>query len=148
MTHREIEDRSRRGRDGAMSGAGGERKRSAAVLLWIALLAAPASAQLPLLSPERAAEHVGEHATVCGVVAGASYRADVRGEPTFLNFGAPYPRHVFTALVWGEHRARFATPPESYEGKPICVTGRVSSHRGKPQIVVDSPAQITLGDTP
>jgi len=116
--------------------------RLGALLLSTALLAAPTRAEIPVLTPESAADHVGERVTVCGVVADVSHRADVRGEPTFLNFGAPYPRHVFTALVWGEHRARFAAPPESHEGESICVTGRVGSHRGKPQIVVDSPAQI------
>jgi len=131
-----------------MSGASAAMRRAGAFLFWIGLLAAPARADLPVLAPEAAAERVGEHATVCGVVADASYRADVRGEPTFLNFGAPYPRHVFTALVWGEHRARFAQPPERYEGESICVTGRVSAYRGKPQIVVDSPAQVVPGGAP
>ena|SRR6266851_2023363 len=46
------------------------------------LLAANARA----LSAEDAAKHVGETATVCGVVASAHYAASSRAQPTFLNF--------------------------------------------------------------
>jgi hypothetical protein len=111
--------------------------------LTIATCLAAGIASANELTPAQAAEHVGEAATVCGVVTDASYRPDVRGEPTFLNFGGAYPNHSFTALVWGEHRAKFSPPPESHEGALICVSGRISSQRGKPQILVDTPRQFS-----
>jgi len=120
-------------------------RRARSALIALALAAGSALADLQTLAPEQAGDHIGEHATVCGVVADAAYRADVNGAPTFLNFGGAHPRQVFTALIWGEHRARFTSPPETHVGESICVTGRVSAHRGKPQIVVDSPAQIVPG---
>ncbi|MBM4383208.1 MAG: DNA-binding protein [Deltaproteobacteria bacterium] len=116
-------------------------RRTAALTIAVLLAAALASAKE--LTPAQAAAHVGEAATVCGVVSDASYRPDVRGEPTFLNFGGAYPNHAFTAVVWGKHRAKFTPPPESHEGKTICVSGRISSYRGKPQIVVDTPHQLS-----
>jgi hypothetical protein len=36
------------------------------------------------LSPEDAAGHIGETATVCGVVASAEYEADAQRQPTFV----------------------------------------------------------------
>ena len=62
----------------------------------------------------------------------------------FLNLDRPYPNHIFTALIWGEDRDKFAPPPESYSGKKICVRGTISSYQGQPQVEVSDPAQIIL----
>ncbi len=105
-------------------------------------LAGGASAQATL-SPADAAGHVGQHAKVCGVVASATYAPRSKGAPTFLNLGKPYPNHIFTALIWGHARARFASPPESLQGSTICVTGVISSYRGVSEIVVNQPSQIS-----
>lgn len=94
------------------------------------------------LTPQQAAEAVGSHATVCGVVASAHYAMRSRGEPTFLNLGKPYPNQIFTALIWGSDRSKFKTPPESLEGADICVTGLVKSYRGTPEIILRSPSQV------
>jgi len=64
-------------------------------------------------------------ATVCGVVASARYASQSSGQPTFLNLDEPYPRQVFTIVIWGSARASFPEPPEqAYSDKRICVTGR------------------------
>ena len=89
----------------------------------------------------QAGEAVGREATVAIARVEGSYRADLRGQPTFLN-DAPFPRHSFTAVIWGENRGAFQPPPESYHGRPACVTGTVSMFQGKPQIEVSSPTQI------
>ena len=39
------------------------------------------------ISCREAGKHVGEVRTVCGTMTQRSYRADIRGEPTFLNCG-------------------------------------------------------------
>ena len=44
------------------------------------------------LAPGDAAGHVGEHATVCGMVASAKFAANSRSQPTFLDLGRPYQR--------------------------------------------------------
>lgn len=118
--------------------------RAARVALALLLLcAAPAARAADPLTPEQAAAHVGEQAVVCGVVASAKYATRTKGQPTFLNLGAPYPRHVFTALVWGSARASFPYAPESLQGKDVCVEGRISAYQGKPQIVLERPSQIS-----
>ena len=72
---------------------------SCGVLLAIVSLAAALAADL--IRPEQATSHVGEHQTVCGTVASATYAVKSNGRPTFLNLGQPYPNHVFTAVMWG-----------------------------------------------
>jgi DNA/RNA endonuclease YhcR with UshA esterase domain len=95
------------------------------------------------LSPEDAAGHIGETATVCGMVASAKYEANAKSQPTLLDLGKPYPNSVFTAVVYGENRAKFGTPETSLRGKRICVTGQISEYQGKPEIVLTEPSQLS-----
>ena len=107
---------------------------------------APAADDVSITAYE-AAKHVSETKTVCGVVASAKFAASSRGQPTFLNLEKPYPDHVFTIVIWREGRASFPFKPEQYyKGKTICVTGLIATYRGKPEIVVRSPAQIQLAE--
>ena len=94
------------------------------------------------IHPDQAGNHVGEHQTVCGLVASATYAARTGGKPTFLNLGEPFPNHVFTVVIWGDVRQRFSYAPEDLEGQTICVTGRITTYRGKPQIELSNPSQI------
>lgn len=89
----------------------------------------------------RAGMVAGRQATIAIQKVEASYQPSTRGQPTFLN-DAPYPNHVFTALIWGENRAQFQPPPESWQGKGLCVTGPVTLFQQRPQIVVTSPSQL------
>jgi hypothetical protein len=94
-----------------------------------------------------AGDHVGETAEVCGFVASSAHIASVDGQPTFLNFVEPYPDQLFTVVIWGSARSRFEGKPERmYDGKDICVTGRIGMHSGTPQIIVDDPDQIVVLD--
>lgn len=103
----------------------------------------PPPEELPTYAPGEAAAHAGRHARVCGRVVDAAYASGTEGRPTFLNFGRPYPDPVFTALIWGEDRARFSAPPErAYLDRRICVRGRIEMHEGRPEIIVRSPAQV------
>lgn len=95
------------------------------------------------LSAAEAQDHVGESATVCGAVASARHATSVKGEPTFLNLDKAYPKQIFTVLVWGEDRRKFASPPESLSGHHICVSGTIAEHKGKAEIIVHEPGRIT-----
>ena len=113
-------------------------------IVAIALLAAVSvTASAATLSAQEAANHVGESATVCGTVASAKYAMSVKGQPTFLNLDEAYPHQVFTALVWGSDRKAFPNPPEALAGHRICVTGSITEHNGKAEIIVRSPDAIT-----
>jgi DNA/RNA endonuclease YhcR with UshA esterase domain len=95
------------------------------------------------LSPENAAGHIGETATVCGVVASSKYEANAQSQPTLLDLGKPHPEAVFTAVIYGDNRQKFGTPETSLRGKRICVTGQISDYQGKPEIVLTEPSQLT-----
>jgi DNA/RNA endonuclease YhcR with UshA esterase domain len=119
-------------------------QRSRLSLLAVILLSvSPALAQKTLTATE-AKGHIGEQATVCGKVVSTRYAESSRGSPTFLNFDQPYPNQVFTLLIWGSDRSKFGDPETSYRGKRICVTGKLTSFKGVPEVVASEPAQIKM----
>jgi hypothetical protein len=64
---------------------------------------------------------------------------------TLLNLGGAYPNQKITVVIKGADRNKFKTPPESlYLDKTICVKGPVQIYRGRPEIVVTDPQQITI----
>jgi hypothetical protein len=94
------------------------------------------------LTPAEAGQHIGENATVCGLVASGRYAERTRGRPTFLNLDKPYPDQVFTILIWGENRGKFGSPAQSLLQKRVCVSGSIREYRGKPEIIASEPSQI------
>jgi hypothetical protein len=101
--------------------------------------AAPAS-----ITTDEAKNHIGENATVCGIVAGVHYAANSRGNPTFVNLDKPYPNQVFTILIWGEDLPKFDPKPSSWDGKKVCVTGPITSYQGRPEIIAKAQTQIAV----
>jgi DNA/RNA endonuclease YhcR with UshA esterase domain len=99
------------------------------------------------LTAAEAKKHVGEKATVCGKVVSTRYAVRSRGQPTFLNLDEPYPRQVFTVVIWGSDRANFGSPEVTYQGKKVCVKGNIEDYRGVPEIVASEAAQIKAQST-
>jgi hypothetical protein len=95
------------------------------------------------LTADEAAHHIGETATVCGTIASASYASHSKGQPTFLNFDKPYPNETFAAVIWATDRAKFRTPESALLGKQVCATGVIQLFRGRPEIVLHDPSQLT-----
>jgi hypothetical protein len=106
------------------------------------LLAFSTAAQTSKITAAEAKDHVGETRTVCGKVASAYFASKSKGEPTFLNLDEPYPKQVFTILIWGSDRAKFGTPETKHKDARVCVTGKITSYRGKPEIIATEPRQI------
>jgi len=96
------------------------------------------------LTPVEAAKHVGENATVCGVVASVHTASSSKGSPTFVNLDKPYPNQVFTVLIWGNDRGKFVPAPASWEGKQVCATGVVTLYRSVPEIVARDAGQVSF----
>ena len=69
-----------------------------AVAIWLATLAA-ASAGLPRLLSYQAKNHLGENATVCGVVVSTKYLESKPRSPTLLDLDKPYPQQPFTIVI-------------------------------------------------
>ena len=111
----------------------------AVLLVLVGLLPSPAAAQ-KVVAPDEAARHVGELVTVEGVVTQVSMS---RSNTTFVNFGAPYPKQAFNAVIFSSSRGRFDDPSQ-WQGKRLRVTGKVRLYRGKPEIILERPNQVEL----
>jgi hypothetical protein len=115
------------------------------VVLAVCLLAIPAlQAQSKKLTTTEARDHIDDRATVCGKVASTRYAKSSKGQPTFLNLDEPYPKEVFTILIWGSDREKFGTPEDEYQGLRVCASGNITSYRGRPEIVATERGQIEI----
>ena len=110
--------------------------------IWCATFAVASAGVCRLLS-YRAKNHLGENATVCGVVMSTKYLEATRRTPTLLYLDHPYPNQPFTIVIWGADSQKFGTPEVGFKGKRVCVTGTITDFRGTPEIVAKDPAQIT-----
>jgi hypothetical protein len=72
-------------------------------------------AQKEKLTAAEAKNHVGEKATVCGTVASTHCAEKSKGQPTFLNLDEPYPKQIFTIVIWGKDRPKFGEPRKTTE---------------------------------
>ena len=107
-------------------------------------VATPTVAAPNALTSDQAPLHIGENATVCGVVASTRYAPGTNGQPTYLNFDLPYPRQVFAVVIWGSDRPKFGTPETTLMGKRACATGTIQSFRGKAEIIATDPRQLVV----
>ena len=119
-------------------------KSSVAIRLFLLLflLTFSTAAQSNKITASEAKDHVGETRTVCGKVASTHYASGSKGQPTFLNLDEAYPKEVFTILIWGSDRPKFGTPETKYKDARVCVTGKITSYRGKQEIIATEPSQI------
>jgi len=107
------------------------------VLILVILLCA-ASSFAQTISPDSAKYHEGSLATVCGKVYGT--HTGKTGVVT-LNFGAEYPDNSFTAVVFADDASNFKKP-EEYNGKQVCVTGRIKMYKGKAEVILKEASQL------
>jgi DNA/RNA endonuclease YhcR with UshA esterase domain len=114
-----------------------------AVLLF-GLTAGPARLMAQTIGAPEAKNHIGETATVCGKVVSTRHAVGSRSQATFLNLDEPYPRQIFTIVIWGSDRPKFGKPEVTYRGKSVCVTGRIKEYRGVPEVAASEPEQIKL----
>jgi hypothetical protein len=112
------------------------------IFFGVIALAFVTAAQSVSITARQAKEHMSEVQTVCGKTVSTRYAAGSKGRPTFLNLAEPYPNEVFTILIWGDDRPKFGTPETEYRDKTVCVTGKITSYRGTPEIVASEPSQI------
>jgi DNA/RNA endonuclease YhcR with UshA esterase domain len=112
-------------------------KRKTLITVFAVLCAA--CAQTSNYTAVEAAKHVGETATITGRVDGVQHLSNGN---TFLNMGGKYPNQAFTAFIPSSSAGQFSKP-QQYEGRTVAVSGKIALHKGKPEIVVTSPSQIS-----
>ena len=116
-----------------------------ALLLASQIITSVSYAQEKYIAAKDANKHIGEVQTVCDIVASSKLSSQSKKQPTFINLDQPFPNQIFTIVIWGTDRSKFPEPPEDYYmGKKICVKGMIKSFRGKPEIIVNDPSQITI----
>jgi DNA/RNA endonuclease YhcR with UshA esterase domain len=111
-----------------------------AVAVGVLCRAADSPKKLAVYSPAEAAKHIGETATVEGVV---SSTRELASKQVFLNFGAPFPNHDFTAVVFAKDRTNFGDLL-GLRGKSVRVSGKIEDYRGKPEIKLVSADQLVV----
>lgn len=89
---------------------------------------------------EDAARHVGRDVTVEGTIV-RTYRS---ARFLFLNFHPNWKKYLSIVVPAAEPGAFPEPPEEAYRGKRVRVTGTVSLHEGRLQIVVQAPGAITV----
>jgi TonB family protein len=105
------------------------------------------SEDVAVITPERAADYVGRDVVVHGVVAQVGVSED--GDSLFLNLGGTYPLHVFNAVIFKKSLQRFPDA-QSWEGKVVKIRGTVQRYKGKgkPEIILEQPQQLTVDSSP
>jgi hypothetical protein len=115
------------------------------LLLFTLILIFVKSGFSQTLTPEEAAKHVGDSVKVCGKIFGGRFFETSNNAPTLLNMGAAYPASPITIVLYNDIRAKMGYAPEiELKDKNVCVNGRVSLHKEKPQIVIYNVAQIEV----
>src|SRR5467141_3874027 len=88
-----------------------------------------------------AASHVGEYATVEGVVAKVFTS---KGGNTFLNVGATYPNQTFTGWIPPASPVNKSPILSGLEGKHVKITGRIEMYKGKPEIRINAASELEI----
>ncbi len=91
-------------------------------------------------------ENIGQRVEIVGKIEHYRYGTTRYGKPyIFLNMTWPFPQHTFTIVLWSEALAAFGkqNDPVQYCNHWVSVTGVVEVYKGKPQIAVEVPSQIT-----
>ena len=94
------------------------------------------------INPGDAKNNIGRRNTVCGVVMSVSYYARSSGRPTYLYLDEPYPRQIFTAVIWGKDRGKFGRPEITLKEKRVCVFGVIEEDKGEARIIVRRADQL------
>jgi hypothetical protein len=104
----------------------------------VAFLLASSSALAAPITPQEAASHIGQIVTVEGVA-----HVHVARTASFFDMGGAYPNEAFQAVVFPNIAPIFGDLTR-YDGKTVDINGRVREYRGKPEIILLSPSQISV----
>jgi DNA/RNA endonuclease YhcR with UshA esterase domain len=112
--------------------------RALVFALGLALAAVPAHAET-IIAAADAPKHVGETVTVEGTV--SAVHTDSRSGVTFVDIGGRYPDQAFTGVIFKDDASKFPNV-ESLTGKVVDMTGPVHNFKGRPETILNDPAQI------
>lgn len=93
-----------------------------------------------LILAKDAGQYIGKTVTICDSV----YTTKALDKVSLINLGGAYPQELITVAINKEDQHKFTSQPASmFLGNKICVTGVITEFKGKVQIIVTDPKQIT-----
>lgn len=99
----------------------------------------------PRVSPADAKNHVGETAMVCGKVVDTKttkYGIAGHGKPVLFDLDKPEPNPVFYFVTFGAQPGGPEEAVAAYNGKQVCVTGKIAETSSGPFIMAADRSQI------
>jgi hypothetical protein len=105
------------------------------------------SAAPPRVSPADAKNHRGETVTVCGKVVDtktSKYGIGGHGKPVIFDIDQPEPNPVFYFVTFGTQPAGPQEAIAAYQGKSVCVTGKITVAATTPYIMADDRSKIKI----
>lgn len=88
-----------------------------------------------------AANNMGKKVTICSRVFG------IRATPTItqISVGDKYPNSPLTVVLFSKNYSKFAVPLEELlKDKNICIKGTIQEYKGKAQIIIENPEDISV----
>ncbi|PJB99637.1 MAG: hypothetical protein CO077_00640 [Candidatus Nealsonbacteria bacterium CG_4_9_14_0_8_um_filter_35_12] len=103
----------------------------------------PEKTGLEIIFACNAGNYYGKEMIVEGKIV-ATYRS--KTNTVFLNFEKPYPDQCFSTVIFSSDQYKFVQNPENYYlNKTVRVRGQIKEYQGKPEIILEDPAQIEIG---
>ena len=97
------------------------------------------------IKTEDLSKHVGDSVTFCTKIFGGIFLDRSKEQLTLLNAGGNYPNAPLTIVIGSDTREKFANKPEVfYKDKEVCITGKISLYKEKPQIVACNEKQLVV----
>jgi exonuclease VII large subunit len=93
---------------------------------------------VPPISAAEAATNLNRSVVVTGKVAQVS----IREKLVYLNLDKPFPNMPLSCVIFAKNTNQF--PLAVLKDKPVQITGKVTEHNGKPQIVLTSTNQLKV----
>ncbi|MBK8550781.1 MAG: hypothetical protein IPL53_06855 [Ignavibacteria bacterium] len=97
------------------------------------------SSSLKTITSKEVKLHIGDSLIIKGYVADI-YLSD---KVAYLNFENKFPKNVFTCTVFSGKMNEFGDL-SSFKGKNVEVTGKISTYKNKPQVILNSKDQIKI----
>lgn len=98
----------------------------------------------PKLSARQAIYAIGKRETVCGIVSRIQQTPENNLKPTFITLGKPDRDRAFEIVIVKNDLPRFGPGPANWNGKRVCIRGRIRSYDDHPIIIASSPDQVHI----
>ncbi len=95
---------------------------------------------------QKVQKSIGDTVAFAGPISRVAERQDLRGKPTFLTVGIPFPsNNRVEVVIWGRNRSQFADVlNQNPEGRTGCFLGEIELYEGVPQVNLRNRNQFVV----